>query len=96
MNLTLHLIEIESHYQLRLSLSINKSTPMKNILKSSICLMYIICFTNLSREPEGHRKCSYLSPFNVIGSKEDVPVLEGTGSVLETTDLKAFFHTESK
>ena len=67
---------------------------MKNILKSSICLIYIICFTNLSGEPEGIENTDYLSPFNVIGSKEDVPVLEGTGSVLETTDLKAFFHTD--
>ena len=69
---------------------------MKNILKSSIFLTYTLklCFTNLSGEPEGIENTDYLSPFNVIGSKEDVPVLEGTGSVLETTDLNAFFHTD--
>ena len=67
---------------------------MKNILKSSICLTHILCFINLSGESEGTENTDYLSPFNVIGSKEDVPVLEGTGSVLETTDLNAFFHTD--
>ena len=36
----------------------------------------------------------YLSPFNVIGSKEDVPELEGTGAVLDSSDLKPFFHTD--
>ena len=45
-----------------------------------------------AQEEDG--SADYLSPFNVIGSKEDVPVLEGTGSVLETTDLNAFFHTD--
>jgi Fe(3+) dicitrate transport protein len=67
---------------------------MKNLYKSSISLMYILCLTNLSGEQEGIENTDYLSPFNVIGSKEDVPVLEGTGSVLETTDLNAFFHTD--
>jgi Fe(3+) dicitrate transport protein len=67
---------------------------MKNSYKSSIGLMYILCLTNLSGEAEGIENTDYLSPFNVIGSKEDVPVLEGTGSVLETTDLNAFFHTD--
>jgi len=36
----------------------------------------------------------YLSPFNVIGSKQDVPKLEGTGTVLDSIDLKPFFHTD--
>jgi len=54
----------------------------------------MLCLTNLLGEPEGIENTDYLSPFNVIGSKEDIPVLEGTGSVLETTDLKAFFHTD--
>jgi Fe(3+) dicitrate transport protein len=67
---------------------------MKNLHKSSISLIYMLCLTNLLGEPEGIENTDYLSPFNVIGSKEDIPVLEGTGSVLETTDLKAFFHTD--
>jgi len=36
----------------------------------------------------------YLSPFNVIGSKQDVPKLEGTGTVLDSIDLKPFFHAD--
>ena len=67
---------------------------MKKLLNSYIPLIYILCLTNITGEPEGKEATDYLSPFNVIGSKEDMPVLEGTGSVLETTDLNAFLHTD--
>ena len=43
---------------------------------------------------EGLESTDYLSPFNVIGSKEDIPNLEGTGSVLESAELTPFFHTD--
>ena len=43
---------------------------------------------------EADGSADYLSPFNVIGSKEDVPELEGTGAVLDSSDLKPFFHTD--
>ena len=56
--------------------------------------MVHIFLTNLFGQKEESETTDYLSPFNVIGSKEDVPVLEGVGSVLETTDLKPFFHTD--
>ena len=56
--------------------------------------IYSTCFVILFGKQEIDETTDYLSPFNVIGSKEDVPVLEGTGSVLETTDLNAFFHTD--
>jgi len=36
----------------------------------------------------------YLSPFNVIGTKKDVPVLQGSGTVLDSSDLAPFFHTD--
>ncbi|NBQ34847.1 MAG: hypothetical protein EBU19_06085, partial [Gammaproteobacteria bacterium] len=65
---------------------------MTKILKFSY--IYSACFVILFGKQEIDETTDYLSPFNVIGSKEDVPVLEGTGSVLETTDLKAFFHTD--
>ncbi len=45
-----------------------------------------------AQEEDG--SADYLSPFNVIGSKEDVPELEGTGAVLDSSDLKPFFHTD--
>ena len=35
-----------------------------------------------------------LSPFNVIGTKADVPKLQGSGAVLDSSDLKPFFHTD--
>jgi Fe(3+) dicitrate transport protein len=56
--------------------------------------IYCACLGILLGKQETDETTDYLSPFNVIGSKEDVPVLEGTGSVLETTDLNAFFHTD--
>jgi Fe(3+) dicitrate transport protein len=36
----------------------------------------------------------YLSPFNVIGSKADVPTLKGSGSVLDKSDLDKFYYTD--
>ena len=35
-----------------------------------------------------------LSPFNVIGTKADVPKLKGSGAVLDSSDLAPFFHTD--
>jgi Fe(3+) dicitrate transport protein len=35
-----------------------------------------------------------LSPFNVIGTKADVPTLQGSGTVLDSSDLAPFFHTD--
>ena len=32
----------------------------------------------------------YLSPFNVIGTKADVPALKGSGSVIDKSDLEKF------
>ncbi len=36
----------------------------------------------------------YLSPFNVIGSKDDVSSLKGSGTVLDSSDLGKFMHTD--
>ena len=36
----------------------------------------------------------YLSPFNVIGSKDDVSSLKGSGAVLDSSDLGKFMHTD--
>ena len=68
---------------------------MKTYLKPIhiITLATLIC-TNSTTAQEDTQDTDYLSPFNVIGSKEDIPELEGTGTVLETTDLKPFFHTD--
>ena len=35
-----------------------------------------------------------LTPFNVIGTKADLPKLQGSGAVLDSSDLKPFFHTD--
>ena len=64
------LIEIESQYQLRLSLSINKNTN-ENLYKSSISFICNIMPYQSIWEPEDTENTDYLSPFNVIGSKED-------------------------
>ena len=49
---------------------------------------------HLLNAQQGSSPVDYLSPFNVIGSKKDVPELEGTGAVLDSSDLKPFFHTD--
>jgi Fe(3+) dicitrate transport protein len=36
----------------------------------------------------------HLTPFNVIGTKADAQKLQGSGTVLDSTDLKPFFHTD--
>jgi len=36
----------------------------------------------------------YLSPFNVIGTKSDITNLQGSGTVLNSTDLDYFMHTD--
>jgi Fe(3+) dicitrate transport protein len=36
----------------------------------------------------------YLSPFNVIGTKADVPALKGSGSVIDKSDLEKFYYTD--
>jgi Fe(3+) dicitrate transport protein len=56
--------------------------------------IYFACFIILFGKQENSETTDYLSPFNVIGSKVNIPFLKGTGSVLETTDLNAFFHTD--
>lgn len=68
-------------------------------MKPNLKPIHIIALTgliwaNVTIAEEGTQDTDYLSPFNVIGSKEDIPELEGTGSVLGTTDLKPFFHTD--
>ena len=35
-----------------------------------------------------------LTPFNVIGTKADLSKLQGSGAVLDSSDLKPFFHTD--
>jgi Fe(3+) dicitrate transport protein len=35
-----------------------------------------------------------LTPFNIIGNKADVSSLQGTGTVLDASDLGPFFHTD--
>jgi len=66
--------------------------PNLNILFLSITLAFAHTKTAFSQEEEA--QTDYLSSFNVIGAKEDIPQLEGTGSVLDTTDLKPFMHTD--
>ena len=48
----------------------------------------------LSGNAEENVNKDYLSPFNVIGSKEDISNLEGTGTVLDNEDLAPFFDTD--
>ena len=39
-------------------------------------------------------EADYLSPFNVIGTKTDITSLQGSGTVLNSTDLDYFMHTD--
>ena len=55
--------------------------------------IYSTCFVILFGKQEIDETTDYLSPFNVIGRRRCTG-FEGTGSVLETTDLNAFFHTD--
>jgi Fe(3+) dicitrate transport protein len=50
-----------------------------------------IAFSAFADDHEGK---DYLSPFNVIGTKSDVQGLKGSGVVLDSSDLKPFFHTD--
>ena len=43
---------------------------------------------------DDHGEKDYLSPFNVIGTKADVQTLQGSGTVLNSTDLDYFMHTD--
>ena len=43
---------------------------------------------------DDHGEKDQLSPFNVIGTKADVPSLKGSGAVLDSSDLKKFMHTD--
>jgi Fe(3+) dicitrate transport protein len=43
---------------------------------------------------DDHGGKDYLSPFNVIGTKADVQTLQGSGTVLDTTDLEKFNYTD--
>ena len=46
------------------------------------------------QENNGSAGIDVLAPFNVIGTKADVPRLQGSGAVLDAEDLKPFFHTD--
>jgi Fe(3+) dicitrate transport protein len=67
-----------------------------NLLSHTLLVLCTCLLVNgqllYAQEEDG--SADYLSPFNVIGSKEDVPELEGTGAVLDSSDLKPFFHTD--
>ena len=68
---------------------------MKAYLKPThIFALAALFWANTTLAKEDTEDADYLSPFNVIGNKEDIPELEGTGSVLATADLKPFFHTD--
>ena len=43
---------------------------------------------------DDHGRKDYLSPFNVIGTKADVSSLQGSGTVLDSSDLKTFKYTD--
>ena len=43
---------------------------------------------------DNHEGTDHLSPFNVIGTKSDVSVLQGSGTVLDSSDLKTFKYTD--
>src|SRR6056300_175006 len=66
-------------------------------LQSHTLLVLCTCLLvkgHILNAQEESGSADYLSPFNVIGSKEDVPELEGTGAVLDSSNLKPFFHTD--
>ena len=43
---------------------------------------------------DNHEGTDHLSPFNVIGTKADVSALQGSGTVLDSSDLKTFKYTD--
>ena len=73
---------------------------MKTTIARSVCLLASMAMTFISyaqkvQEKEANKADpDYLSPFNVIGNKSDVPALKGSGAVLDPTDLAPFFHTD--
>jgi len=76
---------------------------MKTSMARSACLLAATAMSLTSYGQEAEEKkedwsdqgaTEQLTPFNVIGSKSDVPSLKGSGTVLDSTDLKPFFHTD--
>ena len=76
---------------------------MKITIARSACLLVSTAMSLASYGQEaaekkmgGSDKASpdYLSPFNVIGSKADIPTLKGSGSVLDKSDLDKFYYTD--
>ena len=43
---------------------------------------------------DDHGEKDQLSPFNVIGTKADVPSLKGSGAILDKSDLDKFYYTD--
>ena len=76
---------------------------MKTTIARSACLLasMAMAFSSFGQEAEEKKKGwsdkaspDYLTPFNVIGNKSDVQKLQGSGTVLNSSDLKPFFHTD--
>ena len=74
---------------------------MKTNTKRAVSLLASLALTLSSFGQDEEKKGwadkagpDYLSPFNVIGSKGDVPALKASGSVLNSDDLGKFKHTD--
>ena len=74
----------------------NKQTDMNNWSKitGTVCAAAFLVGSVHGQEENAKEPIDNLAPFNVIGSKADIPSLQGSGTVLDTTDLKPFFHTD--
>ena len=66
---------------------------MKKITRKHGVALLAIALANFNISAQ-NEPADVLTPFNVIGSKEDVTSLQGSGVVLDSTDLKPFFHTD--
>lgn len=71
---------------------------MKTSIAHSACLLAVtaMSLTSYGQESEETDKANpdHLTPFNVIGTKADVPVLQGSGTVLDSSDLGTFKYTD--
>ena len=69
---------------------------MKNWTKriGPLSLAAILAGSLHGQDENAKEPIDQLAPFNVIGTKADIPSLQGSGAVLDSSDLGPFFHTD--
>jgi Fe(3+) dicitrate transport protein len=60
----------------------------------SMCAAAFLVGSVHGQEENAKEPIDNLAPFNVIGTKADIPSLQGSGTVLDASDLGPYFHTD--